>query len=73
LISALPLLWNQFSFVEAGLPFSYMKISKLETADVSSFGVSFILRYLLYDLVIVAVFVWILTYFRKTIKKQQLK
>jgi hypothetical protein len=68
LVSVLPFLWNQFSFVEAGFPFTYLKKTNYEDAMGSSFMVSFVSSYLVYDLVIVGIFVWLLTYIRTYIK-----
>jgi hypothetical protein len=68
LMSSLPLLWNQFSFIEAGFPFPFLDKMYLETTAGSGLSVSFIILNLVYDLVIFALFVGTFTYIRKYIK-----
>jgi len=68
LVSVLPFLWNQFSFVEAGFPFTYLKKTNYEGETGGGFMISFVLLNLAYDLVIAAIFVWILSYIRPYIK-----
>jgi len=64
LMSALPFLWNQFSFVEAGFPFPYLHKKSFETADSSAMMISFLRVNLLYDLIITAVLAWVFVYIR---------
>ncbi|MEJ2902320.1 hypothetical protein WAE58_07780 [Pedobacter panaciterrae] len=68
LMSALPLLWNHFSFVELGFLFPYLQKKTFEGVEGSSFMISFISLNLLYDLAIVAIFVWMLTYLKTATK-----
>jgi hypothetical protein len=58
LMSALPILWNQFSFVEAGFPFPYLFKKSIETAEMSALSISSRPLYLLYDLLIAAILAW---------------
>ena len=58
LMSALPILWNQFSFVEAGFPFPYLFKKSIETAEVSAISISSSPVHLLYDLLIAAILAW---------------
>jgi len=55
LMSALPILWNQFSFVEAGFPFRYLFKKNFETADSSALLIASRPLNLLYDLLIAAI------------------
>jgi len=57
-MSALPILWNQFSFVEAGFPFHYLFKKSIETAEVSATSISSRPVHLLYDLLIAAIIAW---------------
>ncbi|MGY4385583.1 hypothetical protein ACVWYN_002623 [Pedobacter sp. UYP24] len=61
LISALPFLWNQFSFAEAGFPFAYVKRSVVEIPGYSQSAYLYVLPYLVYDLILVAVSIWLFT------------
>jgi len=62
-MSALPFLWNQFSFVAAGFPFPYLFKKSFETAEVSAMLISSLPLHLLYDLVITAILTWAIRFF----------
>ena len=68
LISAVPFLWNQFTFVEAGFPFAYAKRSVIEVPGYSQSVYSYVIPYLVYDLILVAVFLWLFTKIRLAAK-----
>ena len=64
LMSALPLLWNQFSFVEAGFPFWYVQKKTVELPGYMQSAYYYQPLNLLYDLIVTAIFVWLLMYLR---------
>jgi hypothetical protein len=70
LISALPFLWNQFSFVEAGFPFAYVKRSVIEIPGYSQSAYLYVIRYLIFDLILVAVSLWLFTKMRTAVKNK---
>ncbi len=53
-MSLLPFLWNQFSFVEAGFPFPYLFRKSFDSADGSALIIGSRPLNLLYDLLIAA-------------------
>jgi hypothetical protein len=57
-MSALPILWNQFSFVEAGFPFVYLFKKNFDAADGSALIIGWRPLNLLYDQVIAAIIAW---------------
>ncbi|ATP55109.1 hypothetical protein CPT03_00800 [Pedobacter ginsengisoli] len=69
LLSALPFLWNQFSFVKVGFPFTYLEKTNYESPEFTSTTISLIRENLLYDLVIVAIFTLMLTTFLRSGEK----
>jgi hypothetical protein len=70
LISSLPFLWNQFSFVEAGFPFAYVRRSVVEIPGYSQSAYFYVMRYLIYDLILVAVSIWLVTKIRTVVKNR---
>lgn len=68
LVSALPFLWNQFSFVEVGFPFPYLQRMTIEGSEFTSTTISFQRVNFAYDLILVGIFVWVLYKFRTTLK-----
>ena len=68
LISALPFLWNQFSFVEAGFPFPYLHITIVDHPEMNYTVFRYVKLNLVYDLALLGIFVWIITKYRTTIK-----
>jgi hypothetical protein len=68
LASALPFLWNQFSFVNAGFPFPYLQRMTFEDSEFTSTTISFLRVNFAYDLILVGIFVWVLYKFRVTLK-----
>ena len=68
LVSALPFLWNQFSFVEAGFPFPYLQRMTFEGSEFTSTTISFLRVNFAYDLILVGIFVWVLYRFSATLK-----
>ncbi|MEJ7560725.1 MAG: hypothetical protein WKF66_20610 [Pedobacter sp.] len=70
LISALPFLWNQFSFVEAGFPFAFVKRSVIEVPGYSQSVYSYVIQYLVYDLILIAVSLWLFTKIRAAAKNR---
>jgi hypothetical protein len=71
LVSALPFIWNQFSFVEAGFPFPYLQRVTFEDSISTAKVISFVKLNLGYDLILVGIFVWVLFKFR-TIEKSSI-
>jgi len=68
LVSALPFLWNQFSFVKAGFPFPYLQRMTFENSEFTSTTISFVRVNFAYDLILVGIFVWVFYKFSATIK-----
>lgn len=68
LVSALPFIWNQFSFVEAGFPFPYLQSVTFEGSISTATVISFVKLNLGYDLILVGIFVWVLFKFRTIAK-----
>ncbi|WP_285055368.1 hypothetical protein [Pedobacter ginsengisoli] len=58
LMSALPILWNQFSFVEAGFPFIYLFKKTFDAADGNALIIAWRPLNLLYDVLIAAILAW---------------
>ena len=69
IISALPFLWNQFTFVEAGFPFPFVKISTIESEEYAQTVYLYDKLFMLYDLVLLAVVIWMISSVRKSWKK----
>ena len=59
LLSALPFLWKKFQFVELGFPFVYMHRSVFESSGYNQYAYAFANLNLAYDLILVAIAVWI--------------
>ncbi|ETZ24113.1 hypothetical protein N824_16370 [Pedobacter sp. V48] len=68
LVSALPFLWNEFSFVKAGFPFPYLQRMTFEDSEFTSTTISFLRVNFAYDLILAGIFVWVLYKFRTTLK-----
>lgn len=68
LVSALPFLWNQFSFVKAGFPFPYLQRMTFENSEFTSTTISFVRVNFAYDLILVGIFVWAFYKFSAAIK-----
>jgi hypothetical protein len=66
-ISALPFLWNQFQFVEVGFPFVYVHRSVIESPEIVQHSYMYVTRYLLYDLILVAVSIWLFSKIRTVV------
>ncbi|MGY4383473.1 hypothetical protein ACVWYN_000492 [Pedobacter sp. UYP24] len=70
LLSLLPFIWNQFSFIEAGFPFPYLeKVSYVGSSGTGT-RVSFIVLNLVYDLILAIGFAWIVIKIWSTIRNK---
>jgi hypothetical protein len=71
-MSALPILWNEFSFVEAGFPFIYLVKKTFDAADGSALIIGWRPLHLLYDLIIAAIIAWAIRFLILTRKQTKL-
>jgi hypothetical protein len=70
LVSALPFIWNQFTFVQVGFPFTYMQRSVIEMPEYSQSVYSFVKLNLVYDLIVMAIAVWGFTRLRTPVRNR---
>jgi hypothetical protein len=67
-LSLLPFLWNGFQFVELGFPFVYIKRSVVDIPRYSQFVNLYNWPFLIYDLVLVAAFMWLFDRIKRVVK-----
>jgi hypothetical protein len=59
ILSALPFLWHQFSFVDVGFPFAYLHRANYIGFTGTGTNVSFLILNLFYDLLFAVMLIWV--------------